>query len=136
MKRHPEGTRTMTEGLLGKPEGESKSRWCPWCHQEVKKLERHHCPIPESLGGRETEEICHRCHMKDESLIRKLISEIKGGKTRLFGEDPYAERRKILEEAMRLRKGGFLKRHPEGTRKRREGNICHLNGFQRLVFMI
>jgi len=81
---------------------------CLWC-REVKKLLNHHYPIPESLGGRETIAICHCCHGQDharypDDLIQRMIDEIKGHRVTeldLFGEDPHAERKRLIQEAMK-----------------------------------
>ena len=85
-------------------------RECQLCHQKVKKLLEHHYPIPkELLGGVETKFVCPRCHGKDhrrypKELIQRLIDEIEGRRMTefdMFGEDPHAERKKLIQEAKR-----------------------------------
>lgn len=75
----------------------------------MRKLLNHHYPIPYNFGGRETIAICHRCHGQDHArypdyLVKRLIDEIKGWRATdldLFGEDPHAERKKLIQEAMK-----------------------------------
>jgi len=91
---------SFIKGLLKSPE-------CSFCHQKVKILLNHHYPIPESLGGRETVKMCRRCHAKDhrlypDELIQELMDDIRFGRSprlNMFGEDPHAERRKLIQEA-------------------------------------
>ena len=97
------------EELYSFVKGLLKSRECSFCHQKVKILLNHHYPIPESLGGRETVKMCSRCHAKDHRLypdwlIRRLIDEIEGRcepEKDMFGEDPHAERRKLIQEELK-----------------------------------
>lgn len=109
---------SFVKGLL-------KSRECSFCHQKVKILLNHHYPIPESLGGRETVKICSRCHAKDHRLypdwlILRLIDEIEGRRMPdfdMFGEEPHAERKKLIQEAMKraVEKPKFLGDEDDAT---------------------
>lgn len=58
----------MPEVNLTKAKADVKGSPCPWCGRRLATVP-HHYPIPRSQGGKQTINICGRCHRLYHSLF-------------------------------------------------------------------
>lgn len=46
---------------------------CEWCNGSTTQLQKHHWPIPQSMGGEDTVNICANCHFEYHSLVDRTF---------------------------------------------------------------